>query len=183
MGQTSCCWHCPWCLGYCEHPGKVQEQSPCGFHGQGCGNHINLTIFRTLMWLISYCLKPQLLQQLFTTFLFTIKKDIPLLIFLYWLKMLNKQKQAQDENMPSSLLVFTTCKHFYFFFVTVTNLHKPSILPPKLHLPKINKPMSRLFGSKGQKMARNWQNDKKLSVTLGMSGSIHHMTVIFGTLV
>lgn len=72
---------------------------------------------------------------------------------------------------------------FLFFFVTVTNLHKPSILPPKLHLLKINKPMSRLFGSKGQKMARNWQNDKKLSVTLGMSGSIHHMTVIFGTLV
>ena len=69
------------------------------------------------MWLISYCLKPQLLQQLFTTFLFTIKKDIPLLIFLYWLKMLNKQKQAQDENMPSSLLVFTTCKHFYFFLL------------------------------------------------------------------
>ena len=30
-------------------PGSVQEQSPHGFHGRGCGNHTSLKVFKELI--------------------------------------------------------------------------------------------------------------------------------------
>ena len=88
---------------------------------------------------------------------------------------------SQEPNIPLSFMVHM-CKMIIspdFFFSNRTWTHNHLVHKRTLnHLAKL----ARFFGLLGGKKAKNgpkWQ--KILSVTLCISGTIHHMIVIYGT--